>query len=193
MRISIVVAVDWDGVIGDSSGIPWHLPSDLERFKALTWGKPIIMGRTTHEHIGRALPGRLNIVLSRRPGYLAAGCQVASSFPGGLAIARESGAAEAMVIGGEEVYREALFLANQVFITLVDGCFNTKAWFGGTAKFDRRKLKWPDWEVVSEEVTQAEERNPYRTIFRHYRRIYERKIRFNLPRYCPSSSPPSSP
>ena len=102
--ISIVVAMDRDRVIGRDNGLPWRLPSDLEHFKRMTMGKPIIMGRRTHESIGRPLPGRTNIVLTRDPSYSAPGCVVAASID--EAIDAAGGVGEIMVIGGETVYEE---------------------------------------------------------------------------------------
>ena len=80
MLVSMIVAMDRRGLIGDERGLPWHLPADLKRFRALTWGKPIIMGRRTFELIGKPLPGRLNIVLTRSAQWNAPGCQVARTL-----------------------------------------------------------------------------------------------------------------
>jgi len=107
MRVSIIVATDLDGVIGRDSRLPWHLPADLKRFKAVTMGKPMIMGRKTWDSIGRSLPGRRSIVLTHQRGFKAAGAEVAHTPDEALALAAP--AEEAMVIGGAEVYR--LFLA----------------------------------------------------------------------------------
>src|ERR1044071_7521400 len=98
MLVSIIVAMDCSGLIGTDKGLPWHLPLDLKRFRQYTWGKPIIMGRTTFELIGRPLPGRLNIVLTHNPEYSAPGCQLARSLDEALAVAEDHLAAT----GGDE-------------------------------------------------------------------------------------------
>lgn len=114
---SIVVAVARGGVIGDAGGLPWHLPADLKRFRAITMGKPIVMGRKTHESIGRALPGRHNIVISRHPERIARGCTVMPSLQAALIFA-DSGE-EVMIIGGARLYREALPRARRLYLTEV--------------------------------------------------------------------------
>lgn len=122
MKIAIVAAMDLAGAIGRDNTIPWRLASDMRRFRALTMGKPIIMGRLTHASIGKALPGRTNLVLSRDEAYRPAeGCVLARSLDDALAQCRAMGAEEAMVVGGEALYREALPLADVVHLTLVLG------------------------------------------------------------------------
>jgi dihydrofolate reductase len=164
LRISLIVAHDLDGTIGDANGIPWRLPSDLARFKRITMGKPIIMGRTTYEHIGRALPGRLNIVLSRRQGFVAEGCTVAPNLDRALEIARESGADAAFVIGGAEVYREALPLASTLHRTLVRGHFP------GNVRFPTEAVAPEEWVVESIEEQAADSRDPHASTYSLLRR-----------------------
>ncbi|MGV0005432.1 MAG: dihydrofolate reductase [Candidatus Porifericomitaceae bacterium WSBS_2022_MAG_OTU9] len=116
--ISIVVARAANGVIGNDGNLPWHLPADLKRFRNITMGKPLIMGRLTHLSIGRALPGRRNIVLTRnQDAELAHGCERASSLEHALQLTTE--VAEAMVIGGAEVYRQCLAMAQRIYLTEV--------------------------------------------------------------------------
>ena len=117
MTVSIIVAAATNNVIGVNGELPWHLSADLKRFKAITMGKPIVMGRLTHESIGKALPGRLNIVISRQPGYRAAGCEVVDSPDAALAVAND--AEEIMVIGGGRIYAEMLPLADRIYLTRV--------------------------------------------------------------------------
>jgi dihydrofolate reductase len=158
MRVSVMVAMDRRGLIGDERGLPWHLPRDLRRFRELTLGKPIIMGRTTHEHVGRPLPGRENIVLSRRPGLELPGCTVARSLEEALRCAAAS-AEEAFVIGGGEVYREALPRADRVCLTLVDGVF------AGTTYFPREKMQAGRWVETRRELCEADEKNAFCHLF----------------------------
>jgi len=117
MTISLIVAVATNGVIGSDGDLPWHLPDDLRNFKRLTTGKPIIMGRKTFESIGRALPGRRNIVITRDSGYVAADCEVVTSPQ--EAIELVSTADEVMVIGGGQIYAGFLPLADRVYLTRV--------------------------------------------------------------------------
>lgn len=116
--ISLVVAASRNHVIGSAGGLPWHLSDDLKRFKSLTMGKPIIMGRKTFESIGRALPGRQNIVITTQDGYVAEGCDVVGSVAAAIAVAGDD--AEKMVIGGGEIYKLFLPLADRVYLTRVN-------------------------------------------------------------------------
>ncbi|MGD8326049.1 MAG: dihydrofolate reductase [Sphingomonadales bacterium] len=116
--ISLIVACAHDHVIGYQGGMPWHLPADLQYFKHITMGKPIIMGSTTHKSIGRPLPGRRNIVISRNPDFEAPGCEVAHSI--GDAIAKAGPVEEIMVIGGAKIYALALPLAHRIYLTEID-------------------------------------------------------------------------
>jgi len=116
-RLVLVVAATDAGVIGRDGTLPWRLPADLARFKAMTLGKPILMGRRTYDSIGRPLPGRTNIVLTRSPEWRADGVEVVHSPA--EAIARAGDAPELMVIGGAELYRLALPLAQRIELTQV--------------------------------------------------------------------------
>jgi len=122
-KIAFVVAAAENGVIGRGGRLPWRLPTDLRRFRRLTLGKPVIMGRKTFESIGRPLDGRDTIVLTRRPLTQAPGVHAAPSIEAALALARrlaaERGVDEIMVAGGEEVFRAALPLAARIYLTLV--------------------------------------------------------------------------
>jgi len=115
--ISLIVAVSANGVIGRGGELPWHLSDDLKRFKQLTLGRPIVMGRKTFESIGRALPGRQNIVLTRQSEFAADDCDVVSSID--AAIAASSDAGEIVVIGGSEIYKLFLPLAERIYMTRV--------------------------------------------------------------------------
>jgi len=120
--ISLICAMGRNREIGVGGRLPWHLPGDLARFKGLTAGHAVIMGRRTHESIGRPLPGRRNIVLSRNPACAAPGCEVFFSIESALRAARAGpgGDREVFVIGGAEVYREAMPLAGRLYLALVD-------------------------------------------------------------------------
>ena len=121
MRVCLVVARARNGVIGNAGALPWRMPSDLKSFKALTMGKPVIMGRKTFESIGKPLPGRPNIVVSRQEGYAPAGVEVVATLGRAIDLAHDfayaKGVAEIMIIGGGEIYGQSLALADRIYLT----------------------------------------------------------------------------
>ena len=125
--ISLIVAHDQQRVIGKDNQMPWHLPGDLQYFKEQTMGKPIIMGRKTFESIGRPLPGRRNIVISRNDQYDAEGIEVVPSLEAAIALVRAE--PEMMIIGGQQIFTEALPLAEKLYITLIDATFEGDTFF----------------------------------------------------------------
>lgn len=155
MQVSIIVAVAENGVIGRAGGLPWHLPDDLKRFKQLTTGHTIIMGRRTWESIARQLPGRRMIVVSRQPSYSpgVAGVEVAASLVGALKVAERAGETEAFVIGGAELFRESLPMADKLYWTDVNAEIVGDTYFPG----------WnPDeWSTVDRDVHVANDRHAY--------------------------------
>ena len=153
MRISIIVALDEGLVIGNEGGMPWHLPADLKVFKAATMGKPIIMGRSTYESIGKALPGRTNIVITRNTDFEAAGCRVAHSIEGALDIAKAESAEEAMIIGGANLYRQIFENADRLYLTLVKAEPEGDAWFP--------QIELQQWREIERDTHKADERNEY--------------------------------
>jgi dihydrofolate reductase len=127
MRVSLIAALAKNRVIGARGTLPWRLPEDLKRFKALTMGHPIIMGRKTFESIGRPLPGRQNIVVTRNAGFAAAGCTVVKSPEAALAAC--DGAEEAFIIGGAELYRAFLDTADRMLLTEIEQAVAGDAYF----------------------------------------------------------------
>jgi dihydrofolate reductase len=125
VRVALVVAVAENGIIGRGGTLPWKLPTDLKRFRKVTLGKPIIMGRKTYESIGKPLDKRDNIVVTRRPDFTAPGVHVAASVEAAIDLALEfaakRGVDEVMIIGGEEIFRSAFDLADCIYLTLVHG------------------------------------------------------------------------
>lgn len=121
-RVNIICALGRNRAIGRGNALPWRLPEDLRRFKRLTMGHPIVMGRKTFESIGRALPGRLNIVITRRPDYHAAGCRTVRSVADALRVAGEAeeAAGKVFVIGGGQIYARTLDRADRLYLTVVD-------------------------------------------------------------------------
>jgi dihydrofolate reductase len=135
MKLAIIVAAARNGVIGNNNQLPWHLPQDLKYFKSVTLGKPVIMGRKTYESIGRPLPGRTNIVVTRSADWKVDGVVVVNSLEQALAAARSALAAsatsvtEAMIIGGAEIYRSALPLVDRIYLTRVEVDIEGDAFF----------------------------------------------------------------
>jgi dihydrofolate reductase len=162
-RITLVVAVSENGVIGLKGGLPWRLPADLAHFKSVTMGHPIIMGRKTWESIGRPLPGRTNIVVSGQPDYDAPGCIVASSFEAALAAAVDTAADEVMIIGGSALYAAALPRAERILLTRVHGVIDGDTFFAG--------LVDEEWDVVAVERHEADERHAWAYSFIELRRV----------------------
>jgi dihydrofolate reductase len=164
MRLSFVVAAAENGVIGNGNQLPWRLPDDLKRFKAITMGKPILMGRKTYESIGKPLPGRTNIVLSRRPDLILPGCIVVDSISAAVAAAGD--AAELAVIGGAEVYAQALPSADLIHLTRVHAAIEGDAIFP--------KLSSREWSERLIEQHPADERHAYEFSFIELERIRSR-------------------
>jgi len=126
-RVSVIAALARNGVIGIENRLPWRLPEDLAHFKALTLGHPILMGRKTFESLGRPLPGRANIVITRNPDYCKDGCLVAASIPAALALCADSD--EVFFIGGADLYAQAIPLADRLYLTEVNIEAAGDAWF----------------------------------------------------------------
>lgn len=150
--LELVVAVAENDVIGRGNQLPWHLPADLRHFKSLTWGKPVLMGRRTFESIGKALPGRLNIVMSRSAGFSPLDCVVVDTLDDARAAAGSQ--PELMVIGGSELYRQCLPLARRIHLTLIhtqieDGDTIFAGWRG------------TEWHASARQRHEADDKNPY--------------------------------
>lgn len=141
-RLSLIVAMDRNRVIGLHGKVPWHLPADLKRFRALTMGHHILMGRKTWESLPGQLPGRTPVVISRSPDFTAPGCIVAHSLD--EAVAACQGDAEAFFIGGAELYRQALAYADRLYLTEIAAEFEGDAWF---PEFDPKL--WQEVERVA--------------------------------------------
>lgn len=155
MLITIVAAMSRNRVIGIENRLPWRLPMDLRRFRDLTIGKPVIMGRKTFESIGKPLPGRRNIVLTHNPQLVASGCLVAHSLAEALQLAAP--AEEVAIIGGAAVYQEALPLCQRIYLTVIDADFQ------GDAFFPEQKAS--EWKECRRDVFEADAVNAYRHSF----------------------------
>ncbi len=163
MIISLIAAMDKNRLIGSGNTLPWHLPADFRHFKEVTMGKPVIMGRKTYESIGRPLPGRLNIVVSRH-NFKADGIEAADSIDSALelAIKHAPGCNEIMIIGGANFYEQMLAHCQRMYLTHVDAECEGDAWFPA---FDAS-----DWTITKEEAHAADEQNNYGFRIVHYER-----------------------
>jgi dihydrofolate reductase len=160
MKIAIIVATDNNRLIGKDNDLPWKLSADLKYFKQVTMGKPLIMGRKTHESIGRPLPGRKNIIITRDQTFNADGCVVVNSIE--AALAECSDAEEVMVMGGASLYEQFLPKADKLYLTKVDAELTGDTWF-------------PEWQLIQwtelqREDHQADEKNEFDYSFIVYER-----------------------
>jgi dihydrofolate reductase len=160
-EIAIVVARTRNHVIGRAGGMPWHLPADLAHFKALTLGHPIVMGRKTFASIGRPLPGRTNVVVTRDVSWSAPGVEVASSLTRALEVASIT-ASRVFVIGGGEIYQAALPLASRLFVTQIDAELEGDTIF----EFDAHAFR-----LVRESTRERDDKNAYRLVFQEWERV----------------------
>ncbi len=157
--LSIIAAMDKNYGIGYGGKLPWRLPADLKRFKDLTRGHAVLMGRKTYESIGRPLPERRNIVITRDKNFSAPGCEIAASLAEAIALA---GDGEAFVIGGGEIYSQAMPFSGRLYITEVEGDFQTDTFFP--------KIDLGVWEEESRESHEPDEKNPHKYGFVVYGR-----------------------
>lgn len=164
MKVSLIVAAARNGVIGCNNELPWRLPEDLKYFKSVTMGKPVIMGRKTHESIGRPLPGRLNVVISRQPRTSEdPNLSWVDSIDAALALVRreQPDAAEVIIMGGEQIYRQSLPRADHIYLTRVDADVEGDAVFPA--------LEETQWRLSRERA--GAETEPYSYVFQEFERV----------------------
>lgn len=159
--IALIWAMDENRVIGKDNKLPWHLPEDLKFFKRVTMGHPIAMGRKTHDSIGRLLPGRENIVITRQLDYVCEGCTVLHSVQELVDYATEK-KEEVFVIGGAEIFREILPAADRLYWTQIHDTFDGDTFFP--------ELDLDEWELISKEKGIKDDKNPYEYEFLIYQR-----------------------
>ncbi|MBM3466089.1 MAG: dihydrofolate reductase [Armatimonadetes bacterium] len=149
--ISLVVAMDENNLIGREGGLPWRMPCDLKHFRKVTMGKPVIMGRKTWESIGRALDGRLNVVISRNADFRAESATVTDSLEAALRLTAD--AAERAIIGGAVLFSAALPIANRIHLTRIHHRFEGDTWFP--------EISSEDWKEVESRACVVDEKNPH--------------------------------
>lgn len=163
MTISLVVAAANNNAIGKDGKMPWHLPADMKHFKNITWGLPVIMGRKTFESIGKVLPGRKNIVITRQAGWEAEGVVVVKKVEDAFFVAAETDAKEAMVIGGGEIYKQLFDKARRIYLTRVDAEPEGDTFFP--------VLRVEEWHLMNQQKHEADEKNAYNYSFQLWERF----------------------
>jgi len=163
MIVSSIVAVAKNRVIGHNNDIPWYLPADLKYFKKQTLNRHIIMGRNCYNSIGKPLPKRTNIILTRNPYFIVSNCLVTHSIPEALQLAHENGEEEVFIIGGAQIYQHSMPLWDRLYYTEVD--IEPK----GDILFP--ELDWSEWNLESEESHKADEKNEHDYIFKIFNRV----------------------
>lgn len=158
MTVSAIVAIARNGVIGSGNQIPWYLPADLAYFKRATTGHFVIMGRLTFLSMGRPLPKRTNVVVTRDPFFTASGCLVAHSLEEALEMAVEAGETEAFIIGGGQIYRESMDYLDRIYLTEVDADVQGEVFFP--------ELEEDQWKLIRSESHPADEKNEYSYTFK---------------------------
>jgi dihydrofolate reductase len=164
VMLSLLVAADENNIIGKDNKLPWHLPNDLKYFKNQTWAMPILMGRKTFESIGKPLPGRKSIVITRSNEWKHAGVDTVHSIEEAIAAAQQSGVKEIFVIGGAEIFKTSFPNANRIYLTRIHHRFD------GDVHFPEISTK--DWNLVQNRFCQADEKNQYAHTFQ----VWERKM-----------------
>ncbi|WP_299707192.1 dihydrofolate reductase [uncultured Pontibacter sp.] len=160
--IAIVVAIAENNVIGKDNQLIWHLPADLRHFKQKTMGHPMIMGRKTFESIGKPLPGRTTIIVTRQENYQAEGCIVVNSVEEAIAKGKELDSEQVSIVGGAEIYKQALPFVDTLYLTKVHHSFDGDTFFP--------ELQEEEWQEVSAEGHEPDEKNKYRYTFKELRR-----------------------
>lgn len=161
MILSLIAAVDKNLGIGKNNQLLWHLPADLKFFKKITSGHTVIMGRLTYESIGKALPNRRNIVLSRRNGFEAEGCEVMEDLFSAIKSCQKN--EEVFIIGGANIYRQAIQIADKLYLTRVETVKDADAFFP--------EFSLSGWKLVHLEKHKSDEKNAYNYTFSIYQRI----------------------
>ena len=163
MIVSAIVATAQNGVIGKNNDIPWYLPADLKYFKRTTLHHHIIMGRKSFQSIGRPLPKRTNVVITRDPFFVASNCLVARSIEEALSMAQDNGETEAFIIGGGQIYAQSMPYWDKLYLTEVDLKVEGDVFFP--------QIAVEEWQLISSEPHQADEKNEHNYTFKVFERV----------------------
>ncbi len=163
MIVSLIVAVSSNNVIGKDDKLPWHLPNDLKYFKNTTWAMPIIMGRKTYESIGKPLPGRTNIIISRNSDWKADGVESVQSLDMAIEVAHKLQVKELFIIGGAEIFNTSLPLARKIYLTRIHEEIDGDVFFP--------KVNEEKWNLISNRDCESDDKNGYKHSFQ----VWERK------------------
>lgn len=163
MIISLIVAAAKNNAIGKNGRMPWHLSGDMKHFKNITWGMPVIMGRKTFESLGKPLPGRKNIVITRQPEWKAEGVVIVKNLNDALFVAKQTDAKEVFVIGGGEIYRLAFEKTKRIYLTRVNAEPEGDTFFP--------ELNDKEWQLINQQDHEADDKNQYAYSFQ----VWERK------------------
>jgi dihydrofolate reductase len=161
--ISFIVAVDENNLIGKNNQLPWHLPSDMKYFKNQTWGMTVIMGRKSLDSLGKPLQGRKNIVVTRNKDWTHEGVEVAHSINEAVDLAKQTGAKEIFILGGAEIFKEAMPVADRIYLTRIHHKFEGDAYFP--------EIPTSEWNMVKSRFCDVDEKNKYPHSFQ----VWERK------------------
>ena len=163
MKISMIVAVDNRMGIGKNNDLPWHLPADLKHFKSLTIGHCMIMGRKTYESIGKPLPGRISIVITRQKDYEVQGVHICHDLRSGFLKAAELGEINTFVIGGSEIFKLALEVTTNLYLTRISGDFECDTFFP--------EIDLKQWILLDTDEHEPDAKNLYSYTFEHYEKL----------------------
>ncbi len=161
--ISLVVAAATNNAIGKDGKMPWHLPNDMKHFKNVTWGMPVVMGRKTFDSLGKVLPGRKNIVITRQQNWKVEGTVSVKSIDDALFVAKSTDANEVMVIGGGEIYKTVFDKAKRIYMTRVEAEPEADTFFPA--------IDPKQWQLVSQKNHEADEKNAYNYSFQIWERV----------------------
>ncbi|HYC87888.1 MAG TPA: dihydrofolate reductase [Thermoanaerobaculia bacterium] len=164
MKLSLMAALSTNNVIGRDNEVPWRLSTDLKRLKAMTMGHHVIMGRKTYESVGKPLPGRTNVVITRQEGYAPEGVTVVHSLEEAVRVAARAGEEEAFLLGGAQIYAQAMHRADRMYLTRVHAEVEGDTWF---PDFDDVS----EWRLTDAEHFDADEKNEYPFSFLTYERV----------------------
>ena len=162
MLISLVVAAASNNVIGKQGIMPWHLPNDLKHFKNVTWGMPVIMGRKTFDSLGKVLPGRKNIIITRQDNWKADGAVTVKSMDDALFLAKQTDAREVMVIGGGEIFKIIFDKSNRIYLTRIEAQPEGDTFFPA--------IDPKHWHLVSQKKHESDEKHAYNYAFETWER-----------------------